>query len=98
MTRSCRLSLLVPLTRFDLLCHVALDSVHPPIHPTYRRVKTALYIIHTTAHKGIQIYDHVWRRDRTYKEARCTRGKLSPLRRKVYTSLQASFSSRLSTS
>ena len=46
MTRSCRLSLLAPLTRFDLLYHVAFDSVHPPTHPTYRRVKTALYTIH----------------------------------------------------
>lgn len=42
MTRSCR----YPSTRFDLLCHVASDSVHPPIHPRYRRVKTALYTIH----------------------------------------------------
>ena len=42
MTRSCR----YPLTRLDLLCHVAFDSVHPPTHPRYRRVKTPLYTIH----------------------------------------------------
>jgi len=46
MTRSCRLSLLVPLTRLDLLYHVAFDSVHPPRVPIQRIDVSPLFIIY----------------------------------------------------